>query len=207
MKKLVVLNPLIEKLLSPEDMAILKEKLIKYFGADFVKDASPGIERVKELYKKYVIEVSEPPKPIIDSRCPAITHFMMQKYKHLKSFLAPVNPILITGAEIRRKEIRGNTKLIVIAPCYAFEVYNNPKAYRTIVTWEKVKLYLNFHPPQKDLSESPVPPGFFNYLEEMKIYSASGKKECEELLSNIPSDADLLELLYCPGGCHRGDGL
>ena len=214
MKRLVVLNPLIEKLLSPENMAVLKEKLSKDFKADFIRDASPGIEKVKEEYQKLakgegIYEMYGHQKPIIDSRCPYITHFMVERYhKHLKSYLAPIDSILITGAEIQRKELNIDPlQLIVVTPCNAFRVFNDPIENRAIITWKGLKNILDFHPPQKNLDESPVPPGFFNYLEEIKIYSASGEEECEKLLSNIPDDADLLELLYCPGGCHRGDGL
>jgi hypothetical protein len=55
-----------------------------------------------------------------------------------------------------------------------------------------------------------VPPGFFNELKDksgIEIYEKSGEDNCRKLLSNIPPEAQLLELLWCKEGCHKGDGL
>lgn len=202
MKKVVVLNPLIEKLLNNQDYRFLLDEL--EYWRFLVTDPTPGIAEVRERYRQYIKETLQ--SPVIDSRCPYIVNMICEEFPHLEGLLAPIDPILITGAEMRRKEFgEKDTELYIVAPCKGFEKYTTSN--RLVYTWQDFKgQVIHFYPLQKLPESSPVPLGFFNEL-EAKVYSASGKENCQKLLANYSKDAELLELLFCDGGCHKGDGL
>jgi iron only hydrogenase large subunit-like protein len=203
---LVVLNPVIKMIIGEHNYEKTIEMIIN--KSWLAADVSPGKEAVKKDYKALFYK---PGRPIIDSRCPAIIELVKQNFPHLDKSLAPINPILVTGARIRKKELEDSgydiVKVIAATPCSDFCRNNHRWPDLEMITWKDFqKKVLGVSFPRNELKESPVPLGFFNDL-GVKVYSASGEENCRCLLSDIPPDAKLLELLWCKGGCHKGDGL
>ena len=57
------------------------------------------------------------------------------------------------------------------------------------------------------LDESPIPLGYFDSL-KFKITSLSGKDNIENYFEHkLYKEDDLVEMLYCEGGCNNGDGV
>ena len=207
--KITILNPLIRNLLEREDYQKLLEKLDAqgYRVIDLYDD----LKKVKKIVlQKYADWLSKTSKfPVIDSRCPRIRKLLIYEFPHLMDFWAPILPILITGAELKIEELKSRNIEVsgyLVSPCKEFTRWFFSKEDIIIVTWQEFKNLISFYPPQRLLTQTPVPKGFFNDL-EVKVYGETGENECRKLLSRIPADAQLLELLWCEGGCHRGDGL
>lgn len=208
-KILVVLNPVIQRILNEQDYQSLLDRIKNRCG-HLVADSTPGITEVKKLYQKWLARSDK--FPVIDSRCPAIIKMIKNEFPGLIELLAPIDPILITGAKMRLEEFKNEADILsIVSPCRSFivdfELDNKLKFAKTlIVPWRMFKVSVDFFAPQKKIENSPVPLGFFDNL-GVKVYSASGKENCKKLLKNYPTDAELLELLWCEGGCHNGDGL
>jgi iron only hydrogenase large subunit-like protein len=204
-----VLNPVIQKILNEKGYQSLLDHIKDRCG-HLIADSMPGISEVKKRYQKWLIRTDK--FPVIDSRCPAIVKMIKKEFPELTESLAPIDPILITGAKMRLKEFKDEADVLtIISPCFSFamdfELDNELKFAKTIITpWYLFKISIDFNVPQEKIENSPVPPGFFNYL-GVRVYEASGENECRKLLSNIPDNAQLLELLLCKNGCHKGDGL
>lgn len=199
MRKLVVLNPLIHGILETQDYNALMENL--HTKGFIVADAAPGKVKVKEEYRRCVANANN--FPVIDSRCPYVADMVRREFNPLEHLLAPIDPILITGAKMRKEEFDADLTYVV-SPCEGFERYNED--FMLIHTWRQFRTDINFRYARRALESTPVPIGFFNDL-DVKLISASGEAACRRLLSDYPSDAKLLELLHCEGGCHKGDGL
>lgn len=209
-KDLVVLNPVIEGLLGDNYQELITE--LEGSGA-YVGDSKKGISVVRELYGKRVDSTST---LVIDSRCPSVVDIVRREFEDLTCHLVSINPILITGALIAYEECRAKHKdeeidLIVVTPCNALANYDLeqlPSGTR-LITWSNFVRERKLHYSTEVLDESPVPLGFFGSL-EVEVVGASGEKEVRRTLGdfgNIALDCGILELLYCNGGCHRGDGL
>lgn len=189
------------------------KKLLEGKGYTIVTCVS-GANHVREKYGHYVHKAKR--KPVIDARCPKITALIDKKYPQLHDNIAPISPILVVCAEfLYRKYIESDSKaanLTVIAPCSWLVDKGTSILGEKVhfITWvkfceeNKIDIY-----PQ--LLSSPVPPGFFDGL-KMQVLEGNGKQRIEavlELASEglLPVGISLLELLYCEGGCHRGDGV
>ena len=60
--------------------------------------------------------------------------------------------------------------------------------------------------PGELLKNSPIPPGFFGKPQETDV--VTGVKEVESYLKEKRwNKVKMVELLYCRGGCHVGDGV
>jgi hypothetical protein len=208
----VFLNPLIKGLMNERDYTRLFQRIRKKGMWPF--DPFAVLEKAKiTVLNSYREELERRRKgkgvaglPIIDSRCPAIRDYLIDKeFPHLTKLTAPIHPILITGAIIVRQSFGYLCpEIIVVSPCRAFKDYCLKGV--KIRTWVEFREMLGFFPSQKKLEQTPIPLGFFKDL-GAKIYGASGEENCRRLLAEMPSDAALLELLWCEGGCHKGDGL
>jgi iron only hydrogenase large subunit-like protein len=208
-KKLVVLNPVIEKLLGKQYDDLIVELQNREL---YVEDSKRGIQVVRIAYRDYLQQTSK--KPVIDSRCPEIYKLIKYEFEHLVDYLAPIKPILITGAELAYQDFKERYKedvtLTIVTPCKALADYDKSKlSYTTeLITWRDFCKANSLEFPYEILKESPVK-GFFEPL-GVPVISKSGKREVKKLLekfANLPSETQLVELLYCKGGCHKGDSL
>lgn len=56
-------------------------------------------------------------------------------------------------------------------------------------------------------ASSPIPPGFFSEL-NLQTASVTGEAEIQKYFQNYtPDEVQLVEMLFCKGGCHNGDGV
>lgn len=151
----------------------------------------------------------------IDTRCPLVGAVIDRDYPALKPYQAQVLPILMVCAQaLYEKYVRPSQSyadLTIVTPCSSLAELGNAKLGNVarFLTW------LDFCREQKlafglpRANSSPIPPGYFQFP-EYRILEASGPDAVRNLLDKTTihiDNADLLELLYCDGGCHNGDGV
>lgn len=211
LKKYIWLNPIVEAML--HKTGNVAGRKLEEIGYTVITCIS-GAAHIREAYRQHVKKAVK--KPVIDARCPKITALIEKKYPRLKDKIAPISPILLACTEeLYKKYIESDSKaaeLTVIAPC-SWLVDKGISVWGTKVrfqTWRKFSLEngLGDYP---QLQISPVPPGFFKGL-DLQVLEANGDGNTQMLLEYadaglLPKGTSLLELLYCEGGCHRGDGV
>ena len=210
MTNLIVLNPVIEMLLGKDGFYSLKIFLTE--NGWYVRGAIVGKTAVLEQTREYLDK--KPPKPVIDSRCPLVVSMIIKEFPGLVKNLSPVLPILITGAlaekDLCLSKLGGQVNnFLVITPCTALKFSYQKFEGMLIETWKVFNYKTGLNLPEQILTESPVPPGFFNEL-HVPIAEANGETEVRSKLSNfdnLPPETEFLELLACKGGCIAGDGL
>ncbi len=210
-KKYIWLNPIVEAMVRKNRHEV--REVLEKKGYTIVA-CTNGAGLVRKAYLDYVSKTSR--LPVIDARCPKVTTLIREKYPLLADNIAPIEPILLTCAEelyakYVTPDVKG-TALIVISPC-TWLVKRGDLLFGEKVcflTWKDFceKEGLSNYPR---LEASPVPPGFFTGL-DLPVIEANGGKDVEAVLQRasektLPRGTLLLELLYCEGGCHLGDGL
>lgn len=128
-----------------------------------------------------------------------------------------IEPILLHCArEIAgRPELWGEKKIIT-TPCQALADAGNELGLSDteFIPWNRLLERLEpsrgpgdgNHLKAGTLEESPIPPGFFSALGE--VDSVTGPDAVERYLGReCWKGVKLVELLYCDGGCHNGDGV
>ncbi len=149
------------------------------------------------------------PATIADARCPLAVE-LVKAHAPSNVRIAPIEPILLCcGRELSaRPELSDGDKLIT-APCRALAAAGNALCLpRTrFAPWREFAREAHIDIVPRALSECPIPPGFFAGL-GCAAASATGRAEILRLLADLPNrDLRIIELLYCPGGCHNGDGI
>lgn len=211
-KELIVLNPVVEGLLGNNYQRFVGD--LEISGA-YVMDSKGGISVVRKLYGEQV-NGNLGNIPLIDSRCPDVVAMVRRDFGDLTCHLAQISPILITGAlmayeECKARHLGEEIDLTIVTPCNAFSNYVSEElpSETRLITWKDFVEERGFNYDKQVLDRSPVPLGFFDSL-GMKVVGASGKDEVTDALkqfNELSSDVNILELLYCHEGCHRGNGL
>lgn len=174
---------------------------------------STGAETVLRQYRNALETRKE--KILIDSRCPLIVDWIDRKYPELQSCQAQVLPILLTCAtELYKQYIEVNpvtSDLTMATPCTALVRQGNSCLgdLANFVTWKQFCVDQELRFEFDRASGSPIPPGFFNFP-GYQIWEANGIHEVATMFEKVVrgnEGPDLLELLYCEGGCHNGDGV
>ncbi|MBS3938356.1 MAG: hypothetical protein KGZ50_07270 [Peptococcaceae bacterium] len=167
---------------------------------------------VKEAYRKQYLE--NKPSLLIDSRCPKVVELVKEEYQQLISYLAPIEPILTTCAQgLYEEYIKPNplsARLIMVTPCTDFVAYGAKKLPGQVrfITWKDFLREIDERSSFSRSVISPVPLGFFDGM-GIPVVKVSGAKEITSLLAATIPKTDsgyILEILYCPQGCHNGDG-
>ena len=183
-----------------------------------VKVTGDWLNIVKE---KYRIAASQATGPVIDMRCPKTKQVMGEMGVTSKFTIPTIEPILIHCArEISaREDLQGEEKVIT-TPCQALADMGNALGLpnTTFIPWNQFLTTLSDQSVRdnetlttRQLKESPIPPGFFEDL-ELKTVSLTGEEEIREYFQTQKSkemakDIELVEMLFCQCGCHKGDGL
>lgn len=163
-------------------------------------------EYVKQRYARHLEESSH---TIIDMRCPKAVELLKQQYSMEGYILPPIEPILIHCARELQARISEEDSLVITTPCTSLADYGNQLHLRNTVftTLNHFATSLNCRLICKPLDQSPIPPGFFKELTN-DIVSISSKEDIEDYFSkNKRTSPELIELLYCSQGCHKGDGI
>lgn len=203
--KYIFINPVVDKMYNKEE---LNDALTKngYERVDVTVDWH-GI--VKEKYKTAVEEAN---LPILDRRCPMAIEEAKKQVQDESAVIPAIEPILIHCAiELSTRESLKGKKKIITTPCESLASHGNQLQLEDtiFVSWKEFlkTLDANLVVKEKALDESPIPLGYFSSL-EAKIESLTGKETIEEyFIQERYKDKDLVEMLYCDGGCNNGDGV
>ena len=201
----IFINPVVDKMYNKEELDAVLEKN----GYERVNVTVDWHGIVKEKYKSALEEAD---LPLLDRRCPlAIQH--IEKHIENKPVEIPsIEPILIHCAiELSNRESLKGKKKIITTPCESLAAHGNQLQLEDtfFVSWKEFfkTLDANLVVKEKSLEESPIPLGYFSSL-EVNSDSLSGKEIIEEYFINERyKDKDLVEMLYCSGGCNTGDGV
>ncbi len=151
---------------------------------------------------------------LIDARCPEAVNFIEKSFPELVRYVASIEPILIHGTRYLAEKHLANLEdeLVMVTPCTAFSERYGEKFPPNIsfIPWNIFAESITGWKTNQKPEATPVPPGFFNTL-SAQVFEATGEEEIRSLLSEKPwenaQEPILIELLYCPGGCHTGDGM
>lgn len=204
------INPVVEAMAGSGYEEVLRQ--VKACGFIPVT-CSTGADRVLRQYREALERKKE--NILIDSRCPMIVDWIQQHYPELRGCQADILPILLTCAvELYQQYIEAAPQaasLTLATPCSALAHQGNEKLGRLakFVTWKQFCEEQGLDFALIRACGSPIPPGFFQFA-DFRIWEANGADGVATMLekfSKTNETPDLLELLYCEGGCHNGDGV
>lgn len=161
---------------------------------------------VKNRYKQ---ELAVSTKTILDLRCPKAVDYV-KKYFPVEEYTFPdIEPILVHCAREVHKCLAKDDKLLIITPCIELAVCGNNLMLKntTFLTFSHLLEKTNTKLDSKTLLESPIPPGFFSEVSK-ECMTLTGQEEIHEFFSKSQkTNHKIIELLYCPQGCHKGPGV
>jgi len=198
------INPVVEKMYK-KDLDSLKNNLRKK-GFQVVS-AGGQLEQVKNKFRD---EIMNSKNTVLDTRCPVAVDYANKNIDKDKYNIPKIEPILIHTArylyEFYIKDIKKD-KLIITTPCKALkklgeDIFKN-KLGIEFYTWLEVCDKLNIEVASK-CNLSPIPLGFFRDISE-NVLEISGENKFNE--SFLKEEYDVIEMLYCLGGCNNGDGV
>ena len=202
--KYVWINPVADRMYEKE---VLNQFLIQH-GYKRIEIKEDWLLVVREKYKR-VVELTD--KTVIDVRCP-MAAALVKKLAGEEDYEFPkIWPILIhCGYEISRMDVAENgNEILITTPCQALADQGNQLGFSNVrfVPW-KVFLDETGSSPENEIpKETPIPLGFFEKL-KLSTKSLTGEDEIREYFQSMQKEkADLIEMLYCKGGCHKGDGI
>lgn len=196
----VLINPVTDRMTDPEEL----EKALCAHRLQRVTCRENWTRRVLEEYSA-VLQTEK--KTVLDTRCPmAVELVRALQIDRIRE--APVLPILLHCAkELSDREDLQEGEIVVTTPCRALaEQGNSFNLPRTeFITSREFLDVIGYH-SVKQLDCSPIPPGFFDPLGVVTV-TATGGQEITERAASLPLKTRLFEALFCPGGCHNGDGV
>ncbi len=203
MRKFLWINPVAAEMYdSPELRETLANK-----GFEIVACRQDHIAAVK---KKYQLAVETARSCVADMRCPMAVSYIKRNYAPDFLEYPDIEPILIHCARELHERLSEKGFLYITTPCAALRELGNsiglPKA--RFYTWAEFARREAIPLRKKALDRSPIPPGFFaEYGKEAGVLDSRNKIDL--YFSNLldPAEKKVLELLYCPCGCHHGDGV
>lgn len=197
------INPVVDSMYEAE---VLNEFLARR-GHKRLVTSGDWLTIVKE---KYVKEVEQSQRPVIDVRCPKIKHLLKEMGVDADVTIPEIKPILIhCGEEGSRQEELIAEEKIITTPCQALaDMGNALNLEKTrFMTWNLFAQMLGDEPPHTLPKESPIPPGFFEGV-GLQTASVTGEEEIRSYFKmGAPKEVELVELLFCKEGCHNGDGI
>jgi len=199
----VWINPVTESMYEQDVLNVFLEK----HGYKRFQVTGDWLTIVKQ---KYGLAVSQATKTVIDVRCPKTKEMLEELGITSKVFIPDVKPILIhCGQEGSQRADLQEEEKIITTPCQALADMGNALGLKGtwFVPWNKFLKSIGSEPVANIPKESPIPPGFFEEL-GVKTVSITGEDKIREFFQNDISDGvELVEILFCEGGCHNGDGI
>ena len=205
MEKYIWLNPVVLKMYDQEELTAALGSL----GFQIVISEENHLQTVKNKYK----EQYEGCKQLLcDNRCPKAISYVKAHYDHASLEYSTIKPILIHCAEELANKYKQHEaelyELYIITPCTDLRDLGNKLALKNTIfqTWTEFcrdhQIILNSKPTET----SPIPPGFFDNIPN--VVSLASKDDIDRYFQCAPKqDKQLIEMLYCQGGCHNGDGV
>lgn len=197
----IFINPVV-------DAMYLEEELDAYL-------TSRGYVRVecREAWPQLVVQqydalLAGGESSVLDARCPKAAE--LAKSMQPDAEIAAIEPILIQCArELAAREDLADDEKLITTPCAALEEIGKRLELpdTSFISWNRFigEDRRKLHPVK--LEESPVPPGYFSSLSYSQA-SVSGEMQLREYFSGEDyKKVRLTEMLFCPEGCHMGDGV
>lgn len=197
------INPVTDRMYAQDEL----DDFLNRHGYEriYVREDWSGI--VKEKYRALA---SQTKRPIVDVRCPKIRSLAKAYERTADMVLPDIWPILIhCGIESSERADFAGTEKIITTPCQALADMGNALGLSetSFVPWNQFMASTGEVLKGACPKESPIPPGFFEGT-GLKTLSVTGEENIRAYFENEASEsAALVEMLFCEGGCHRGDGV
>lgn len=206
MKHYIWLNPVVFGMYGETQLTeALKAK--KY---EIVSCKADHIARVKQQYREMVEKNAG---CILDMRCPAAAAYVKKQLRDMeeKLIFPKIGPILIQAARelAAALDFSDGSDLTIITPCSELRNLGNEKKLPSVrfLTWREFAAQHDLHLTRAELKESPIPPGFFAEYGKEAVSLAS-KEEIDSFFAERGyEEKRIAEMLFCPQGCHNGDGV
>ena len=200
--KYVWINPVTDRMYEKEVL----DQFLKKHGYKRIEITKDWLSIVREKYGR---EVEFSKKTVIDVRCPMAAKLVRELAKEDAYQFPEIWPILIhCGYEL---STRGNDggEIFITTPCQALADQGNALGFAKVrfLPWKSFLKELGSSPENEIPKETPIPLGFFEKL-KLSTKSLTGEDEIREYFQLEQTEkVDLIEMLYCKGGCHKGDGI
>ena len=183
----------------------LKSTLVS-LGFQIVTCEENHLQTVKNKYKESYEGCKH---TLCDNRCPKAISYVKTKYHHTSLEYSTIDPILIHSAkELANRYKNDEAKLYIITPCTDLRDLGNNLALNNTIfqTWTEFCRNHRIILSDKPTESSPIPPGFFDNVPN--VVSLASKDDIDCYFQGVPKQGkQLIEMLYCQGGCHNGDGV
>ncbi len=203
MRKFLWMNPVALKIYdSPALHKQLSEKGFELCGCQ-----QDHIAAVKE---KYRAAIGHSTACVADMRCPMAVEYIKGQYAPAFLDYPEIEPILLHCARDLHERLSGQGLLYITTPCAALQKLGNNLGLPGVkfYTWAEFARQEDIFLPKKELDASPIPPGFFaEYGDQAQVLDSREDIDLFFLSHSKPASKKILELLYCPNGCHNGDGV
>ena len=200
--KYLWINPVTDRMYEKE---VLDQFLIKH-GYKRIEITKDWLSIVREKYGKEA-ELSN--KTVIDVRCPMAAKLVKELVKEDAYQFPEIWPILIhCGYELSTR-VKDGDEILITTPCQALAEQGNSLGFSGVrfLPWKSFLAETGSSPENEIPKETPIPLGFFEKL-KLSTKSLTGEDEIREYFQSMQKEkADLIEMLYCKGGCHKGDGI
>ncbi len=203
MRKFLWLNPVV---LNMYERTGLEHQLFKK-GYELVTCQEDHIGTVRE---KYWSAYSNTHSCVADMRCPMAVEYIKKNYDPDFIEFPDIEPILLHCARELQKRYSNQGDLWIITPCLSLAAMGNSIGMKGVqfFTWKEFAWQEGISLQGKVLKESPIPPGFFSdYKEQSVVLDSREKIDHYFSASEATGEKRMMELLYCPRGCHHGDGV
>ena len=202
MKKYIWLNPVVLKMYDQDDL----NKTLEDLGFQIVTCEENHLQTVKNKYKERYEGCN---RLLCDNRCPKAISYVKTHYDHANLEYSTIQPILIHCAEeLANKYKEDDAELYIITPCTDLRDLGNKLAWKNTIfqTWTEFCREHQIILTSKPTETSPIPPGFFDNIPN--VVSLASKDDIDRFFQSASKqDKQLVEMLYCQGGCHNGDGV
>lgn len=199
----VWINPVTDSMYEPD----ILDRFLQAHGHKRVRASVDWPVIVKE---KYRLAVEQAPHTVMDMRCPKIRGLLDEMGITSAVTIPDINPILIhCGQEVSGWEDLQDAAKIITTPCQALADMGNAFGLKDtwFVPWNRFVEFIGSEPAGIPPKESPIPPGFFVAL-GLKTATITGEEEIRNYFEKYePDEVELVEMLFCKGGCHNGDGI
>ena len=197
------INPVTTSMYEPNVL----RNFLKRHGYEQFETATDWLSIVREKYVRVVRDASS---PVADVRCPKIRPLLEELQVASDVTFPDIAPILIhCGQEASNRVELKNAGKVITTPCQALADMGNALRLEDtyFIPWNDFLMKVGEEPQGTLPKESPIPPGFFEGL-GLKTASITGEDEIRSFFKEgVPKDVQLIELLFCKGGCHNGDGI
>ncbi|WP_042347020.1 hypothetical protein [Bacillus massiliigorillae] len=202
MNKYIWLNPVILQMYNQEE---LSNHLVN-LGFEMITVEENHLQIVKNKYKE---QYKDCKRLLCDNRCPKAVSYVRSHYNDPNLEYSAIQPILIHCAEELANRYKDyDVELYIITPCTDLKDQGNKLNMKNTIfqTWTEFCRDHNIMINSKSIQNSPIPPGFFDNIPN--VVSLSSKNDIDSYFQEVTQkDKRLIEMLYCPGGCHNGDGV